>query len=105
MERTNAMRVNLPEKIDLISIDTSWTKQEKIIPNAVKNLKEKGRIIALIKPHYEVGKTNLDQHLARQIAEQITDKFKKLGLKTKGPITSPIEGKSGGNSEFLVYAC
>ena len=34
MEKTNAMHVELPEKIDLITIDTSWTKLEKIIPNA-----------------------------------------------------------------------
>src|SRR5579864_3600866 len=27
MERTNAMHVNLPESVDLVSIDVAWTKQ------------------------------------------------------------------------------
>src|SRR3990167_574522 len=53
LERKNAMHIELPEKIDLITIDTSWTKIKKILPNALKNLKADGRIIALIKPHYE----------------------------------------------------
>src|SRR5438477_7628087 len=39
MEKTNAMHVKLPEKTDFISIDTSWTKLEKIMPNALANLK------------------------------------------------------------------
>ena len=53
MEKTNAMHVLLPEKVNLISVDTSWTKLEKIIPNVLVNLKDGGHIIALIKPHYE----------------------------------------------------
>ncbi|MFC1756963.1 SAM-dependent methyltransferase [Patescibacteria group bacterium] len=53
MERKNAMHVELPEKVDFISIDTRWTKLDKVIPNAVKNFKEEGHIVALVKPHYE----------------------------------------------------
>ena len=52
MERTNAMHVVLPEKTDFISIDTGWTKQKMVLPNAINNLKPNGRIITLIKPHY-----------------------------------------------------
>src|SRR3989344_155077 len=37
MEKTNAMHVELEEKVDFISIDTSWTRLEKVIPNALKN--------------------------------------------------------------------
>src|SRR3989338_453425 len=42
MERSNAMHVELPEKADLITIDTSWTKLENVVPNALKNLKAGG---------------------------------------------------------------
>src|SRR3990167_4926334 len=34
LEKTNAMHVSLPEKVDLVTIDASWTKQKNIIPNA-----------------------------------------------------------------------
>src|SRR3989344_3151588 len=37
MERKNAMHVALPEKVDLITIDTSWTKLENIMPNALNS--------------------------------------------------------------------
>src|SRR3989344_7725903 len=47
MERTNAMHVELPEKVAFISIDTSWTKLEKIIPSALRNLANAGTIVAL----------------------------------------------------------
>src|ERR1700734_1788477 len=53
MERKNAMHVELPEKVDLITADTSWTKLDKIIPNILKNLKPEGHIVALVKPQYE----------------------------------------------------
>src|SRR5579859_6656968 len=59
MERTNAMHVDLPEKVDLVTIDTSWTKQKNILPNALHNLKPGKQIISLIKPHYEAGKAKL----------------------------------------------
>src|SRR3989344_7416455 len=39
MEKTNAMHVILPEKAGFISVDTSWTKLENIIPNTLLNLK------------------------------------------------------------------
>ncbi len=38
LERTNAMHVKLPEKVDLITIDTAWTKQILVLENAFKNL-------------------------------------------------------------------
>src|SRR3972149_4621732 len=36
MERMNAMHVVLPEKVDFITVDTSWTKQKNILPNVFK---------------------------------------------------------------------
>ncbi len=70
VERTNAMHVSLPERVDLVTIDVGWTPQEKILPN-VKRLvnasggppapgsadcpsaKRAGQVLTLIKPHYE----------------------------------------------------
>src|SRR5689334_21883246 len=39
LERTNALHVNLPEKMDLITVDTGWTKQSLILPSVLNNLK------------------------------------------------------------------
>ena len=102
MERTNAIHVQLPEKVDLITIDTSWTKQEKILPNALENLKPKGRIVTLIKPHYEVGIAKLTGAEAEKIAQQVAQSLKAFGLNLKGFAKSPILGGKAGNCEYLV---
>lgn len=109
MEKTNAMHVVLPEKIDLITNDTSWTKQEKILANILANLKENGLIVTLIKPHYEADKKLLHkgkleeadaEKVAKQTYEQLQQQFP---IKGKGLTKSPILGKKGGNSEYIAY--
>src|SRR5213080_4452991 len=53
MERTNAMHVTLPEKVELVTIDVAWTKQRHILPAARRMLADGGVCVTLIKPHYE----------------------------------------------------
>ena len=100
LERTNALHVTLPEKVDLITIDTGWTKQIKIIPNALKNLKENGKIISLIKPQYETNQDNFDSN---EVLKNTLDEVKRLlGVKVKKIIESPILGNRKKNIEYLA---
>ncbi|QQS38972.1 TlyA family rRNA (cytidine-2'-O)-methyltransferase [Candidatus Woesebacteria bacterium] len=105
MERKNAMHIKLPEKVDLITIDVGWTKQELIIPNASWNLKDDGKIITLIKPHYEASQLvrggKLDEKFEDEILDKVTKKIESLGLKVIATTVSPIVGKRGGNTEYL----
>jgi len=106
MERTNAIHVKLSEKMDLITIDTSWTKQILTIPNAFSNLKENGMIISLIKPHYEAQKQYLEKgRLKDECMEAVLDQVKNditaVGGKIISLIESPIVGEKGKNREFL----
>lgn len=109
MERTNAMHVQLPEKMDLITNDTSWTKQEKILPNILANLKDNGHILTLIKPHYEADQKLLHkgvlleedaEKVAHQTVEKITQQFP---IQLLGFTKSPILGGKGGNTEYIAY--
>lgn len=107
LERTNAMHVKLPEKVDLITIDTAWTKQILTIPNALENLKKGGTIITLIKPHYEAPKNYLEKgRLRDEHVEEILEKVKNdiiaVGGKILKIIESPILGEKGKNKEFLA---
>lgn len=107
MERTNAMHVKLPEKVDLITIDTAWTKQILTIPNALDNLKDEGAIISLIKPHYEAPKNYLEKgRLKDEFIEEVLEKTKNdiiaVGGKVMDIIESPIVGEKGKNREFLA---
>ncbi len=102
MERTNAMHVSLPEKMDLITIDTSWTKQKLILPNALVNLKPGGKVITLIKPHYEAGKAKLDEVETEAVLEKVRQEITDLGVRIVNLIESPILGEKGKNREFLA---
>ncbi len=108
MERTNAMHVALPEPVDLITSDTSWTKLEKVVPNTLKNLKPDGRIVALMKPHYEAepkmlrrGKL-LDEFIP-QVVDEVKMKLRGLDVVIAGETESPLVGGKGKNKEYLFY--
>ena len=108
MERQNAMHVVLPEKVDFITIDTSWTKLEKVVPNALLNLKLEGHIITLVKPHYEADqprlvKGKLPEESIPEVLSEVKIKLKALGLELLGETESPILGEKGKNKEFLFY--
>ena len=108
MERTNAMHVELPEKTDVITVDASWTKVEKIVPNALANLKEDGQIIALVKPHYEahpsmLRKGRLQDESVSEVLDLVREKFTEMGVQVLQEAESPIVGGKGKNKEFLFH--
>ncbi len=108
MERKNAMHVELPDKVDFISIDTSWTTLDKIIPNALKNLKEKGQIVALVKPHYEaepkmLRKGKLLDEFIPEVLNRVKSKLMELDIEILNETSSPILGDKGKNKEYLFY--
>jgi 23S rRNA (cytidine1920-2'-O)/16S rRNA (cytidine1409-2'-O)-methyltransferase len=108
LEKTNAMHVALPEPMDLITIDTSWTKLEKILPNALANLKPEGQIITLVKPHYEadprnIRKGKLEEEAIPQVLDRVRAQISGLGLKIQAETESPIVGEKKKNREFLFY--
>src|SRR5580765_4217849 len=85
MERTNAMHVELPERMDLVTIDVAWTRQQQILPAAMRLLKPDGRIITLIKPHYEADRRLLKAGLlppehAKTVLQSTLDTARSLGL-------------------------
>lgn len=103
LEKTDAMRVSLPEKADLLTIDTGWTRQKNIIPNALKQVKPKGFIITLIKPHYEVGRGKLPEKEAEKIAKKTVEDLEVLGVELKGLLQSPLLGRKAKNSEYFAF--
>src|SRR3990172_10036868 len=102
MERTNAMHVTLPEKVDFISIDVGWTKQKLILPNAFANLKDGGKIISLVKPHYEAGKARLQVDEIEKVVQVVRKDIENVRGKVIDIVESPILGEKGKNREFLA---
>jgi 23S rRNA (cytidine1920-2'-O)/16S rRNA (cytidine1409-2'-O)-methyltransferase len=115
MERTNALHTEPPTLMDLVVIDLGWTPQKHAIPAALRWLKPEGRIVTLIKPHYELApdeKTLLREGVlgeadAERIARRTADGLALLGVLLLGIAKSPILGgaskkKSRGNAEWLA---
>jgi 23S rRNA (cytidine1920-2'-O)/16S rRNA (cytidine1409-2'-O)-methyltransferase len=107
VERTNAVYADFPEKMDIITIDTGWTKQEKVLPNALKWLKRGGLIISLVKPHYEAGADSLKggklpEAKVQEVLEEVKKKVLENDLKILGDFESPILGKRSGNVEYFL---
>jgi 23S rRNA (cytidine1920-2'-O)/16S rRNA (cytidine1409-2'-O)-methyltransferase len=106
MERTNAMHVELPEPVDLVTIDVAWTPQRRILPNAMKLLFAGGRIITLIKPHYEARREQLHGGVLKpealpEVLAKVQQRIEQMGLRIVQQIESPIAGAKG-NLEYLA---
>jgi 23S rRNA (cytidine1920-2'-O)/16S rRNA (cytidine1409-2'-O)-methyltransferase len=106
MERTNAMHVELPEKVDLVSIDVAWTRQKHILPAALRILEEDGIVIPLIKPHYEADqkilrKGILPDESLEEIMAHVRSDITAAGFEVVSTCVSPIKGAKG-NTELLA---
>ncbi|MCX8095450.1 MAG: TlyA family RNA methyltransferase [Caldisericia bacterium] len=99
---------DIPEKVDLITEDTSFISSKIIISNCKKFLKEKGEYIVLIKPQFEAGKENLKQGVVKNfdihknVLLEFLEFIKSQEFHPVGLIPSPIKGKDG-NIEYLLY--
>lgn len=96
------------EQFDLATIDVSFISLTKVLPAIVPLLTNSGRIVALIKPQFEVGKDEIgkggivkDARQHQRVVREINAAAESLGLKTAGVIESPIKGADG-NVEFLA---
>jgi 23S rRNA (cytidine1920-2'-O)/16S rRNA (cytidine1409-2'-O)-methyltransferase len=106
MERTNAMHVQLPEPVDLVTIDVAWTKQRHILPAARRLLAPGGFVISLIKPHYEAAPVLLRKGILPEdqipaILESVKVDAQQAGFTIAATVESPIKGAKG-NLEVLA---
>ncbi|WP_163328211.1 TlyA family RNA methyltransferase [Desulfurobacterium thermolithotrophum] len=99
----------VPEKVDLVVIDVSFISLTKILPVAKKFLKENGKIVALIKPQFELTKKEVDKgkgvikdpELHKKAIEKILNFSREIGLYPENLTLSKPRGPKG-NKEFLV---
>jgi 23S rRNA (cytidine1920-2'-O)/16S rRNA (cytidine1409-2'-O)-methyltransferase len=102
-------RTTFKEKLDLVVVDVSFISVEKVLPYIKVLLKKDGMLIILIKPQFEVGKSEIgkgivtDPKLHARVAGRIETVVHDLGFHVVGVVASPILGGDG-NKEFLLYA-
>ena len=116
MEKTNARHLKMEQMLktfspaDLAVIDCSFISLKKILPTAIALLKTDGKIIALVKPQFEAGKTEVDKGRGvisdPAIHERVLKELEEFvaaqnNLAWRGVTESPLLGPAG-NKEFLV---
>jgi len=111
LEKTNIRYLTpdvITDKMDLITIDTSFISLKLVVPASLPFLKTDGRILALIKPQFEVGRQDVgkggvvrDSKLHQQVIDSLQAFFQTKGLETQFVLTSPILGPKG-NKEFIA---
>jgi 23S rRNA (cytidine1920-2'-O)/16S rRNA (cytidine1409-2'-O)-methyltransferase len=110
MERMNVRYLgSLPEPIDLATVDVSFISLELVLPSVIGWLKSAGAIIALIKPQFEAGRTEVgkggvvkDPEVHRAVLRKILGWALDHGLAVRGVMASPLKGPAG-NVEFLAH--
>lgn len=118
LERTNVLHETPHATVDLAVIDLAWTRQYLSLPAARGWLTEKGRVLTLVKPHYELEPEEkkrwlvdgrLDHAKAEDVLQRILAHIPSLGFHPCGWVLSPMRGgkssrRGTGNIEFLVLA-
>jgi len=98
----------LDEKVDLAVMDLSFISLRLALPKVLPHLKSGGRILALVKPQFEVGRGRVgkggivrDEKLHEEAVEGIAQFAESLGLKVAGRCRSRLPGADG-NVEFFL---
>jgi 23S rRNA (cytidine1920-2'-O)/16S rRNA (cytidine1409-2'-O)-methyltransferase len=112
LEKTNIRYLNpsdLPHPADLATIDVSFISLRLVLPQVKSLLGTGARVIALIKPQFEVGKGKVgkggvvrssQEHV--RVIEEIKNAALAIGYRVSGVTESPLLGPKG-NKEFFIY--
>ncbi len=114
LERTNARYLSeceVPAPVDLVVCDASFIGLETVLPAPLALTRPGARLVALIKPQFEVGRDAVgaggvvrDPALHEAVCRRIAAWIEGLpGWRVKGLVESPIRGPRG-NREFLIAA-
>ena len=94
---------------NLVTIDVSFISLKLVLPVALKLVAHRTQVVALIKPQFEVGPSQVKKGIVRDAAlhaaacADMSAFVASLGWRVLGIIPSPIEGGDG-NAEFLLGA-
>ena len=114
IERVNIRYIErsvIPDPIDLAVIDVSFISLTKVLPPVVPFLTPEARVIALVKPQFEVGKGQVgkggivrDEALRQGALQRIVTFASGQGLTLVKTVESPITGKKGNQEILAIFA-
>jgi 23S rRNA (cytidine1920-2'-O)/16S rRNA (cytidine1409-2'-O)-methyltransferase len=114
LEGINARYVrpeDLPDglrQFDVVTIDVSFISLRLVLPVVPPLLRPAGRVIALVKPQFEAGRTEVgkggivrDATVQQRTVDDVTAAASQVGLERIAVEPSPVTGAEG-NREFLL---
>ena len=112
-EQTNARYLTsetVPEPIDIVVCDASFIALSKVLGPALGLAKPGAKLVALIKPQFEAGRTEVgkggvvrDPQIHQRVCDSAVEWVASQGWTVVGVTESPITGPEG-NVEFLLGA-
>ncbi len=114
MDRTNARHVTpeaFAERLDLVVVDASFISLEKLLPAITSWLAPGARLLAMIKPQFEVGRDEArrtrgvvrDADVRSAAIEHVLGAIRDSGFAVLGGADSAVAGPKG-NVEYFVLA-
>ena len=101
-------RSDLPGPVDLVTIDVSFISLRQILPVVPPLLRPGADIVALVKPQFEAGRSEVrkgvirDANVQSRVLEEVSAAAREVGLTPAASTPSPITGAKG-NVEFLLH--
>jgi 23S rRNA (cytidine1920-2'-O)/16S rRNA (cytidine1409-2'-O)-methyltransferase len=110
MERTNAMHVQLPERVGVVAIDVAWTRQRNILPNALRQCAPDGTLLSLFKPQYEapreyVRRGRIQPERFDEVLEATVAELAAMGVPVAEVVRLPQERKSKNPEAMFLIRC
>ena len=115
VERVNARHLtddDLPadaRQFDLVTVDVSFISLEHILPVIPPRLEPGADVVALVKPQFEAGRTEVgkggivsDAVVHARVVRHVADVARSIGFIVRGETESPVTGTEG-NREFLLH--
>jgi 23S rRNA (cytidine1920-2'-O)/16S rRNA (cytidine1409-2'-O)-methyltransferase len=103
MDRSNARhlgREHFPESLDLVVVDASFISLEKLLPAITSWLGPRARLLAMVKPQFEVGRDEArrhrgvirDQAVRSAAIERVLEAVRASGFEVRGGVDSQVPG-------------
>lgn len=109
IDRTNLRYLSeLPQKVDVVTLDLSFISILTVMPAVVSLMKEEATLVTLIKPQFEAHRSQVggggivrDAQVHKEVLQKIINGVQSYGFQCNGWIESPLKGAEG-NKEFLA---
>ena len=114
LDRTNARHLgaeHFQEPLDLVVVDASFISLEKLLPAITSWLAPGARLLAMVKPQFEVGRDEArrqrgvirDQAVRGAAIERVLASIRASSFEVQGGVDSAVPGPKG-NVEYFVLA-